>query len=184
MRMRTRVFGSIIVPIVSVAVFGGCSKKDDAPDAESTPTSAAPASSADSRSAAERDAITAYRGMWDAFVAAGKTADPDAPALRTYASDDALKLIVAALLQHRQNQQVILGDLVIDPKATEARPADAPTEVTILDCVNDEKWLVYKASGGLADDEPGGKHQTTAAVVRSGGTWKVKSFELGRSGTC
>ncbi|GAA1025799.1 hypothetical protein GCM10009557_01150 [Virgisporangium ochraceum] len=181
MKIPTRVFASILVV---VAVVGGCSKDDD-PDVEQPPSpTGAPASSADARGAAERDAVAAYRGMWDAFVAAGKTADPDAAALRTYASDDALKLIVTALLQHRQNQQVILGELVIDPKPTEVRPADAPTEVMILDCVNDEDWLVYKASGGLADDEPGGKHQTTAVVTRSGGAWKVKSFELGRSGTC
>jgi hypothetical protein len=122
--------------------------------------------------------------MWDAFVEAGKTSDPDAPALRTYADGEALKLIVSSLLVNRQQNRVTLGELSIDPKVTDVKPPDAPAEVSILDCVNDEKWLVRKASGGLADDVPGGRHHATATVTRTGDTWKVVSFELGRSGTC
>jgi hypothetical protein len=136
------------------------------------------------RADSEREAVAAYRGMWHAFVDAGKVSDPDAPALRAYATRDALKLIVSALLTNRQRDRVILGQLVIDPKVSAAKPPDSPIEVSIDDCVNDEKWLVHKASGGLVDDEPGGRHHTTAVVVSTGDAWMVSSFELGRSGTC
>jgi hypothetical protein len=122
--------------------------------------------------------------MWDAFVAAAVTSDPDAPEIRKHATDQALRLIVGALVTNREQKQVIRGDLVIDPKVTAAKPPEAPTEVTILDCVNDEKWLEYKASGGLVNDRPGGKHRTTATVKKTNDEWKVSSFILEDSGTC
>ncbi|WP_239126800.1 hypothetical protein [Asanoa siamensis] len=144
-----------------------------------TPTQSLPLSASSSSSAAEHDALVAYRGMWSAFVEAGKTSDPDAPDLRKYASDDALKLIVSGLVTNRDQRKVILGDLAIDPKITAVKPAGKPVEVSVLDCVNDEKWLEHKASGGLVDDVPGGKHRTTATVKLTADGWKVSRFDLG-----
>ena len=129
--------------------------------------------------AGERDALAAYRGMWDAFVDAAKTSDPDAPQLRQYATDNALKLIVGDLYTNRARQKVILGDLKIDPKVTAATPAEAPTEASIVDCVNDENWLEYKKSGGLVDHNPGGRHKTTATVKLTAAGWKVTRFVVG-----
>jgi hypothetical protein len=166
-------------------LFAGCSPGKHPTQPEQTPVaSPSTAASLGPAAAAQRDAVTAYRGMWDAFVAAGKTADPDAPDLRRYSSDQALRLIVNALYTDQQQKKVIKGDLKIDPKVTGSSPADAPTTVTILDCVDDTNWLVYKASGGLSDDTPSGKHHTTATVKRVGDGWKVSSFILKEAGTC
>lgn len=180
----------LVVGLISMSVLlgTGCSsnKSSGTPAKTSSPpspTSPAP-STAGPASAAERDVLVAYRGMWSAFVEAGKTSDPDAPDLRKYASDDALTLIVGALYTNREQKEVILGEVVLDPRVTEVRPPDAPTEAAILDCVNDEKWLEYKLSGGLVDDIPGGRHRTTATVKRVNGEWKVSAFTLERSGTC
>jgi hypothetical protein len=117
--------------------------------------------------------------MWAAFVEAAKTSDPDAPDLRKYASDDALKLVVAALYTNRDQKQVILGELKIDPKVTALIPPDEPTEASIVDCVNDETWLEHQASGGLVNDTPGGKHRTTATVKRASDGWRVSRFVIG-----
>ncbi|MDI6104366.1 hypothetical protein QLQ12_37825 [Actinoplanes sp. NEAU-A12] len=133
---------------------------------------------------AERDALTAYRGMWSAFVEAAKTSDAEAPQLREYASDQALSLIVSGLLTDHAQGKITKGDLAVNPKATEVKPEQSPTEVTVLDCVDSTKWLEYKSSGELWDDEPGSKHRTTATVKRSDDTWKVSSFILEESGTC
>ncbi|MBN1171229.1 MAG: hypothetical protein JXA67_03565 [Micromonosporaceae bacterium] len=122
--------------------------------------------------------------MWGAWVEAGKTSDSEAPALRTYTSGEALKLIVSALLTHKQNEQVSQGEPVIDPKVVEVKPTEAPTQATISDCVNDENWLMYKASGGLVNDVPGGRHNMTATVTLADGTWKISYFKLGKVGTC
>ncbi|MBN1173104.1 MAG: hypothetical protein JXA67_13095 [Micromonosporaceae bacterium] len=122
--------------------------------------------------------------MWTAFVEAGKTSNPDAPAIRTYASDQALKLIVSALATNQHQGKIIKGDLIIDPRVTSVRPESDPTEVSILDCVNDERWLEYTTSGELWDDNPGGRHRTTATAKRTDGTWKVSAFTLEEAGTC
>jgi hypothetical protein len=180
--------GTAVVSGVAVALvlLAGCDDNGDHPSpASSAPgrTGSLPTSLAPSGVAAQA-AIIAYRGMWNAWVEAGKTSDSESPALRTYASGDALKLIVSALLTHKQNQQVSLGEPVVDPKVTEVKPADAPTEATISDCVNDEKWLLYKASGGLVNDVPGGRHNMTATVTATNGTWQVSYFKLGKVGTC
>ncbi|MEU1813112.1 hypothetical protein [Micromonospora aurantiaca (nom. illeg.)] len=157
----------------------GSGAPDEQPS-QRVPSSAAPSvTMLGPSAAAERDALVAYRGMWSAFVEAGKTSDPDAPDLRKYASDDALKLIVSGLVTNRDQGKVILGDLAIDPKVTAVTPVDAPTEASVVDCVNDEKWLVHKASGGLVNDVPGGKHHTTATVKRTADGWKVSRFVIG-----
>nr|WP_308129220.1 hypothetical protein [Actinoplanes polyasparticus] len=132
----------------------------------------------------ERDALAAYRGMWQAFQEAAKSSDPEAPDLRKYASEQALKLISGSLYADRSNEQVTKGELLTDPKVTALKPTDVPTEATIVDCVNDEKWLKYKASGELVNDVPGGKHRTTATVKRTTDGWKVASFILREKGTC
>lgn len=180
----------LVVGLVAMSVLlgAGCSSNKSNGGLPETSSPPLPASSAPSTagpaSATERDALVAYRGMWSAFVEAGKISDPDAADLRKYASDDALTLIVGALYANREQKEVILGEVLLDPQVTEVRPPDAPTEATILDCVNDEKWLEHKLSGGLVDEVPGGRHRTTATVKRVNGEWKVSAFTLERSGTC
>jgi hypothetical protein len=183
-RAGTLVAGLLVVAVVS----GGCTSNDPA-DPTSSPTAPAGASSIAGgtptpTSTPEQPALVAYRGMWHAFVDASKTSDPDYPALRTYATGDALRLIVSALYGNRALGKVSKGDVVIDPKVTGASPAQSPTKVTVHDCVNGEHWLEYKKNGELWDDKPGGKHDTTATVTLSGGTWKVSSFLAKATGTC
>jgi hypothetical protein len=153
------------------------------PQVTSSPASR-PAVTVQAQESAQQQAVAAYKGMWAAFVAAGKIPDPDAPEIRKYASDQALRLIVNALYTDQQQKKVIRGEVTVDPQVTALSPADKPVTVTISDCVNSEKWLVYKASGGLADDTPSGKHQTTATVKRTAEGWKVSSFILKEAGTC
>jgi hypothetical protein len=143
-----------------------------------TPSSLAPSA------AAERDAVAAYRGMWDAFVEAAKTSDSDDPALRKSAADNALKLIVSGLITNRTLGKVVLGDLKISPRVTRMTPSDGPTTAEITDCVDATNWLEYKKSGKRWDDKPGGKHLTTATVKAVDGSWKVTSFTLRKAGTC
>jgi hypothetical protein len=166
-----------LTTVLLVVVGAGCGA--DHPATTSSP-SATGAQSPSAATGVAADATAAYRSMWDSFVEAGKTSDPDAPEIRRYASGQALRLIVSALVTNRDQGKVIRGDLVINPKVTTA----TPTEVTIVDCVNDEQWLVYKTSGGLADDKPGGRHRTTATVRKTDAGWKVASFILKDAGTC
>ncbi|GAA3346533.1 hypothetical protein GCM10020358_57880 [Amorphoplanes nipponensis] len=183
MDRRTGVVGLATALVIALA---GCSSKEGNGGTPSNSVVPAPSPSASLplSVAAERDALVAYRGMWSAFVEAGKTSDPDAPDLRKYASDNALKLIVRSLYTDRDQGKVTKGPLRLDPKATESKPPDVPTEVKILDCVDSTNWLEYKKSGELWDKEPGSKHRTTATVKLTDGVWKVSSFILEGGATC
>lgn len=131
----------------------------------------------------EKSVLNGYRKMWEAFAEAGKTANPDAPALRDYAIGDALDTITSTLSQMREGGTVILGDLKIDPKVESLDPVADPTTATVTDCVNDENWREHKASGELANDTPGGRHRTTATVDLAI-EWKVSSLTIEAPGTC
>jgi hypothetical protein len=57
--------------------------------------------------------------------------------------------------------------------------------VTITDCLDTTKFLVYKRSGELADDVPGGRRSAKATVtnlVAHG--WKVTGFGVQAVNTC
>jgi len=177
----------VLVGLVAASVLVGAGCSSDKPQNVTPRSPMAPSPATPSlgpSAAAERDAVSAYRSMWNAVVEAGKTSNPEHPELPKFASDQALRLIVSSLYTDRDQKRVSQGELKIDPKVTGLKPAGAPTEATILDCVNDEKWLKYKASGGLVNDVPGGKHRTTATVKRTAEGWKVASFILREAGTC
>jgi hypothetical protein len=165
----------------SILLVAGCSSDKPRDTSATPPLPSAPSSVAPSlgpSAAAELEALTAYRGMWDAFVEAAKTSDTELPALREHATDNALALIASALISNREQKRVILGELKIDPKVTAVTPADAPREASVVDCVNDEKWLVHKASGGLVNDVPGSANRTTATVIRTDDGWRVSRFTI------
>jgi len=177
--IRSKVFRATLVLVAAALALAGCRSggRDNQPTAPAS--SVTPGASA-STAAPGDAAVAAYRGMWAAFVEAAKTSDPDAPDIRKYASDNALKLIVGGLVSNRAQGKVVKGNPVLNPKATTV----SATEATILDCVDDTNWLEYKTSGELWDNKPGGKHRTTATVKAVNGTWKVSSFNLEGTGTC
>jgi hypothetical protein len=173
--------GAACLIVISMAL-AGCHSGSGKQGAQPSPVPSSPSPAPSAVAAA--NAKAAYRGMWKAVVAASAVPDPDAPDLRRYASDDALKLIVGNLVIDRDQGKVVKGNLVTNPAVTALQPTDQPTEATITDCVDDTNWLVYKKSGELWNNEPGGKHHTTASVKLVGGTWKVSSFTLEVKGTC
>jgi hypothetical protein len=167
--------------VLATIMTAACSSHDSPPGlAPAANTGATPTSNQRSADAP----IAAYRGMWNAYVDAAKTSDPDAPALREYATGNALKLIVGALVTDRAQGKIILGSLALTPRVTLLTPTTAATTAAITDCVDSTHWLEHKKSGGLWDDKPGGKHRTTASVEVVDGVWKVTAFTLRAAGTC
>ena len=63
-------------------------------------------------------------------------------------------------------------------------PQPELTQATISDCFDDTHWLVYKDTGGLQDNVPGGHRRIQATVVDTGGVWKVTQFSGEAEGTC
>lgn len=169
---------------VSVALIASCGPAK--PDRKPTPAPSPSASPSTSpRAAAERDALTAYSGMWQAMAKAGEVPDPDAPELRQYATDQALARIVSALFTYRQTGVVTHGAPTTNARVSGVTPADVPTEVRVVDCADSTNWTKHKkATGELIKDDPRGRRNITAVVKSVDGSWKVTSFDVGDIGSC
>jgi hypothetical protein len=172
----------LVSGLLSAALVVACSAGGGHAAKSTTP----PASPSTSPTLSPGDqALAAYTGMWQAAAKASLTSDPDAPDLRRYAQDDALKLLVSALAADRKSGRVAKGRPTLAPRVTSVKPVDAPTTVAIRDCLDDSNWLeVRKSDGKPVDKVPGGHHDVTAKVVTTTAGWKVSSFTLKAAGTC
>ncbi|GAA0919054.1 hypothetical protein Vau01_096260 [Virgisporangium aurantiacum] len=133
-----------------------------------------------------RDAVAAYRGMWDAYVRVLASPDPDSPELARYATGNALKTLTGGVRDVRDQGLKGEGEFTLAPRVTEVAPTTSPTKVGIRDCLDDSKARIVRASPGPAySDKPGGQRLCLATVERQGdGAWKVTSFGLHEVGSC
>lgn len=151
-----------------------------APSLAAPPTQSPRTPSADPKTAA----LDAYSGMWKAYAKAGLTANPDEPDLAAHTADPALKMLRDALAEYRDKKQVFKGGYGSRPTVVETSPKEKPVAAVIADCLDTTKFLVYKTTGELADEEPGGRRSIGATVRLIDGTWKVVSFGAREKGTC
>jgi hypothetical protein len=178
------IFSRVTLIVVALLALAGCNSGRDGTHPARTGV-ASPSPSLDKRAMAERDAAAAYSAMWQAMAKAGEIPDPDAPELRQYATGDALARIVGVLVTYRETGVVSRGRPVDNPRATSANPADAPTEVHLVDCGDSTNWTKHnRATGELIKDDPRGRRSITAVVKLVDGTWKVTTFEVGDIGSC
>jgi hypothetical protein len=184
-RISTR-FAAAAGTTALLSLVTACSSADrvaPAPYAASS-TSPLPSTSASARSAraiADEEALKAYTGMIGAWTEAAKTSDAGAPELRKYAQDQALKALTSDLVINKTRKLVAKGAPIISPKAIDARPVETPKDVVVQDCLDTTNWLLYKASGDLANDVPGDRRQVKALVRKTDGVWKVVGFGITES---
>lgn len=186
----------LVAPVVALVVVllagaGACGFGDSPsePGAAATSTSpavsAAPTPALDPVQAAEQGALEAYRGMWDAFSAASRVADPEHPDLAMYATGDALEVLVAGLEANRREGLVSDGGQVaLYPEVVEVEPADVPTEVRIADCADTSDTRRVRPSGPPFTDSPGGWRQVTATIRLVDKVWKVTDFAVQEVRSC
>jgi hypothetical protein len=172
----------MLVGVVVLSACGGTSSKTSSPVSDST--SVGLTTSTPMVPPAATAALVAYTGMWDAEEVAARTDDYQSPSLPAHASGAALSLLVRGLYDYRLQHLVIKGQLVLHPRVTSLTPSGDPTTAEVVDCADDSHWLVYKASGGLKDDIPGGHRRVTATVQYAAGAWKVTELNSGAEGTC
>lgn len=136
--------------------------------------------------AAVHAAVTAYSGMWNAYDAAIKIPDPQAPDLAKYATGEALQTLTKGLQSVKDQSLKGTGEIVLSPHVSEVSPVSAPTNVGVRDCFDDgATHLVRVGPGSPYHDTPGGRRLCTATVVlQPDGTWKVTQFVLQKVGTC
>lgn len=183
--VRRRAAGTALIVIAALTVTA-CTDPPPpttpsaAPSLTAPPGQSTPTPTADPKTAA----LNAYSGMWKAYAKAGLTANPDEPNLAEHASGEALEILRKGLSETRQKGHIFKGEYVSKPKVTDVSPKDNPTSIVIADCLDTTNFLVVKANGEPADDEPGGRRSTAATTRLQDGAWKVISFGIREVGTC
>ncbi|MCK9904195.1 hypothetical protein [Parafrankia elaeagni] len=133
---------------------------------------------------AERDALAAYRGMWEDWIAIAATGDYQNPRLATHTSGPALSLIYRGVYANWRDGLVARGEPVLSPKVSAATPQENPDRITITDCVDSSNWLNYRTDGQLENDTPGGQRYVQALAVQRAGEWKIDQLVVQALGTC
>jgi hypothetical protein len=150
-------------------------RTDPAPSAPSSPVAAGHPQAL---------ARTAYLDMWQAYVAAARTANYQAPTLDHYAAGGALTVLTQGLYQEHQDGDVSLGQPVLHPAVkvvkTSGRQA---SQVDVTDCADSSRWLDYHGGKPVAGQDL--RHRYIIARLQPfNGTWKVTYLNVGKAGTC
>ena len=185
---RVRIVSLAIVVVVTAWTVTACKSGGAQPSPSPSLTLSAPSPTASQAPgvAAIQGAVAAYRNMWTAYDTAIQVPDPNDPNLAKYATGDALHTLVSGLQSVKDQGLKGTGNVVNAPQVTQLSPSDAPTQVSIKDCMDtSQSHLVRNGSGPAYSDSPGG-HRLTLADVRQqdDGSWKVASFGVRGVGTC
>ncbi len=116
MRRAGRTIWFVLAGWLVLAMVTACSSAPEPHQSQAAPTlapSSAPASG-NPRALARQ----AYLGMWQAFVAASRTADYQSASLAHYAAGDALSLLMRGLYQNYRNGIVTRGRPSFHPDVT------------------------------------------------------------------
>ena len=166
-----------------LAVVTGCSSGVPAPhNSPGTPPHVP--SSAPVSGSPQAQARLAYLGMWQAFVAASRTADYQSGSLARYAAGGALSVLTHGLYQNHQNGIVTRGQPALDPEVTIAPANGNGAEADVTDCADSSHWADYYKSGKPAPGQPQGRQRIYARLQPFDGVWKVTYLAVEKEGTC
>ncbi|WP_245849097.1 hypothetical protein [Lentzea kentuckyensis] len=181
-------FAKTLIATGAIIMLTSCDSK---PASTSNPATAQPPpstvpSAPTAAEQAQRDALAAYLGMWDAFVAAAATSDGQSSKLSQYATGFALSTLSQGLKADRDNGFVSKGSPNHNAQVSSVEPLANPVKVTIGDCSDSTNALKYRVDNGEpADDGAGGRRFIKATVEKQAdGSWKVTSFGVQGVGTC
>lgn len=149
----------------------GCSGDDD--DASPTTTDPAAESTTTTTAAADADVLDAYRGFWDAYLAAVDPMDPAHPDLELFATGASLEAVRNAFAEHFARGEVIRGSVDLAPKIEQLDDASA----TVRDCYLDQTHIFDSESGAQVDPPEDATFEVLATLVLEDGSWKVSSLD-------
>jgi hypothetical protein len=128
--------------------------------------------------------LSAYLGMWHAYVAASRTADYQSPSLAHYAAGGALSLLMHGLYSNFRNGIVTRGSPAFHPEVKVAVRNGQPFQAAVTDCANSADWTNYYKSGEPAPGERHGRQRILAQLLTFDGVWKVTLLVVQKEGTC
>jgi len=122
--------------------------------------------------------------MWQAYAAAARTADYQAPGLDRYTAGAALSVLTHGLYQEHQQGNVSLGAPVLHPAVTVVKGSGGDvTQADVTDCADSSRWLNYHGRKPVAGQDLRRRY-IIARLQPFDGTWKVTYLNVGKAGTC
>jgi hypothetical protein len=164
----------VAVSALTVAV-AACSSPGGTTDLPAGPAGASstPAPASASPVSAGDQVLTAYRGFWDAVVAANKAADPAAPGLAAVAADPELSRVRATVSRNKIQKLSLRGEVAHTPKP----PTVSGTTATLEDCYDISDWNPVNLTTGkpieVTDESGTGRYRARYTLRRSGASWLV-----------
>ena len=177
--------------VVLLALTTGCTDSSAAPEVilptaspSASPSSAAPTPGVDPYDDPHKQAIDAYIGTQEAYLAATETADPDHPELTVHTAGQALDLMRDLLISIRDKGLRGRGEALFQPEVDTYDDLERPTKITVRDCMDTSSTELYSVSGEPYEDTPGGFRLVIATVEIVDGRWKVTELGIHGVGTC
>ncbi|WNI24060.1 hypothetical protein [Streptomyces sp. ITFR-16] len=132
-----------------------------------------------------RDALAAYRGMWDVQVEAYSSGSMPQEKPAAYTTGDATVQITDALTYYNQQGLAFEGRPVTDPEVSGVDTSSAVHSATITDCVDVTGIVVRRATGkplpATKDDR---RPWTAKAMAGSGGAgWRISDYTIDKNHT-
>lgn len=177
-------FGAAALAVVVLASCSGNAPAAPARAASSGVSSPVPAASQATAGGVRAQVLSAYLGMWHAYVAASRTADYRSAPLARYAAGDALSVLTHGLYDNYRQGIVTRGQPSFHPEVTVAYAAGRPVSASVSDCASSANWRGYHRSGRPAGGAPAGHRRISAWLLLFYGAWKVTYLVVGREGTC
>jgi hypothetical protein len=156
-----------------VVLGGACSGGGHGTTTPTTLSRSTTTSTGSTVTTAEREVLDAYRGFWDAYLAAADPMEPLSPRLAEHATGTELETVRGAFVARRSGGEVIRGGFDLAPRVVSV-VGDA---ATVRDCYLDNTGIYDATTGTRKDTATGVRHLITASVVREGGSWKVSELQ-------
>jgi hypothetical protein len=122
--------------------------------------------------------------MWQAYVAAARTADYQTQTLDHYAAGGALSTLTHGLYQEHEEGEVSLGQPVLHPAVTLVKGSGGGvTQADVTDCADSSHWLDYHDGKPVAGQDLKSR-RIIARLQPFNGAWKATYLNVGLAGTC
>jgi hypothetical protein len=123
--------------------------------------------------------LAAYRGFWDAYIAATNPMNPEHPTLVERAVGEELDTVRRTIIARKSAGEIFQGTMDLAPTVT----AVAGDRAAVRDCHDDNLVIVDAATGAVKEtDDPVRKLVTVTLIRDAAGAWKVAAIKLEAEG--
>jgi len=122
---------------------------------------------------AKNDVLSAYRGFWDAYLAAADPMDPAHPDLARFATGASLERVRSSFTEHFKRGEVIRGSVDLAPMVEDIKTSSAD----LRDCYLDQTHVFDSATGKQIDPPGDATFEVVVTLQLVDGDWKVASLD-------